>query len=106
VNVAESMLTPSNVLVPDSEAIAMMDVVRDPELTAAATAPLTLALISSSCCDVSTATVVMIVAPDPCSARRPRRAEVTHWCGEKFAVLTPAMFCASARFMIASSADA
>ena len=105
-SVAESMLTPSNVLVPDTDAIAVMDEVSDPELTAAATAAPTLALTSSSCCDASTATVVVIVAPDARSARRPRRDdEVTHAWGEKLASLTPAMFSASARFKIAFSSE-
>ena len=97
-SVAESMLTPSNVLVPDSDAIAVMDDASDPSLTAAATAAPTLALTSSSCCDASTATVAVIVAPDTDD-------EVTHAWGEKLASLTPAMFCASARFKIASSSE-
>ena len=108
-SVAESMLTPpsrNRFITPDSDAIAVMDEASDPSLTAAATAAPTLALTSSSCCDASTATVVVIVAPDARSARRPRRDdEVTHAWGEKLASLTPAMFCASARFKIASSSE-
>ena len=105
VSVAESMLTPSNVLVPDSDAIAVMDEASDPSLNAAATAAPTLALTSSSCCDASTATVVVIVAPEARSARRPRRDEMAHSWGAKSEALTPIMVCASARFMTVSSAE-
>ena len=58
-SVAESMLTPSNVRVPDSGAIAVIYEVSDPELAAAATAAPTLALTSPSCCGASTATAVV-----------------------------------------------
>ena len=102
-NVADSMLTLSNVLIPDPELSVAMDDVSDPELTAAATAALTLAVVSSSCCVVSTATVVVIIAPDVRRARRLRRDEMAHSWGPKLEALTPGIFCASAWFMTVSS---